>query len=153
MTPDPNLQPGMAPVTPHIVVDGAAAAIDFYIRAFDAREMFRLPAPDGRIIHASILVNGASVLLVDEMPDMGAFGPRTLKGSPVSIHLSVSDIDTAFARAIAAGAIAIMEPADMFWGDRYGVLEDPFGHRWSLATTTRRMTAEEIRAAAAPHFT
>ena len=135
---------GMHTVTPHLVCAGAAEAIEFYKRAFDAVEVMRLPAANGKLIHASIKIGDSTVMLVDEMPDWGAFGPKSLKGSPVTMHLSVADADASAARAIAAGATLIMPVADAFWGDRYGVLQDPFGHRWSVATHMRDMTREEI---------
>ena len=139
--------PQVNALSPHLVCKGAAEAIDFYKKAFDAIEMVRLPGPDGRLIHACIEINGATVLLVDEFPEMGNASPQSLKGTPVTIHLMVKDVDAVSARAIAAGARVIMPVADMFWGDRYGVIEDPFGHRWSIATHLRAMTPDEIQAA------
>lgn len=136
---------GMHTVTPHLICDGAAAAIDFYQRAFGATEAMRLPGPDGRLMHAQIVIGDSAVMLVDENPAFGLLGPRTLKGSPVAIHLFVEDVDRFFERAVAAGAQATMPPADMFWGDRYGVLEDPFGHRWSVATHLRDVTPAEVQ--------
>jgi len=127
-----------APVTPrlspHLVCDGAAAAIDFYKKAFGAEEVMRLPGPNGRLMHASVMINGAMVLLVDEMPEYGVLGPAKLGGTAVTLHLVVPDVDAAFARAVEAGGTETMAVADQFWGDRYGVLRDPFGHSWSLAT-------------------
>lgn len=138
---------GMHTVTPHLVCDGAAAAIEFYKQAFGATEAMRLPAPDGRLMHAQVVIGDSSVMLVDENPAFGMLGPRALKGSPVAIHLFVGDVDRFFERAVAAGARAVMPPADMFWGDRYGVLEDPFGHRWSVATHVRDVTPDELQEA------
>ena len=140
---------GMHSLTPHLVCRGAAAAIDFYGRAFGAIEQFRLPGPDGRLIHACVRIGDSRLFLVDEMPEHGALGPQALKGSPVTIHLQVQDADATFARAVAAGATVTMPLADMFWGDRYGQLTDPFGHRWSIATHVRDLSPEQIRAAAA----
>lgn len=140
---------GMTAVTPHLVCADAAKAIDFYTRAFGAVERGRLPGPDGRLWHAQITIGGAPVMLVDEFPEMGSVGPLALKGSPVTIHLYVEDVDATVARAVAAGARVTMPVADMFWGDRYGQLEDPFGHRWSVATHVRDLSPEEIAAAAA----
>ncbi len=134
----------MHTVTPHLVCAGAAAAIDFYKKAFNAVETGRLPGPDGRLMHALIRIEGSAVMLVDEMPEWGALGPKSLKGSPVTIHLYVADVDAVVARAVAAGAKITMPVADMFWGDRYGIVEDPFGHRWSIATHQRDMTKKEI---------
>ena len=150
MTDVPNLPPGMHELSPHLVCDGASDAIDFYVRAFGAEELIRIPGDDGRLIHAAVSINGSSVLLVDENRDYGLRGPKTLGGSPVTIHLVVPDADATFDRAVAAGAIAHMPVAEMFWGDRYGVLEDPFGHLWSVATPQRApMSADEIVQAAA----
>jgi PhnB protein len=135
---------GMHSLTPHLVCDGAAAAIEFYKQAFGAVEESRLPGPDGKLVHASVRIGDSPLMLVDEMPGMGVQSPKSLKGSPVTIHLYVPDADATFARAVAAGATAVMPPADMFWGDRYGVLKDPFGHSWSIATHQRDLTPEEI---------
>ena len=139
---------GMHALSPHLVCAGAADAIAFYKAAFDATEMMRLAGPDGKLMHASIQVNGSSVMLVDENPAYGMLSPRSLKGSPVTIHLIVKDADAVVQRAAAAGATVRMPVQDMFWGDRYGLIEDPFGHLWSVATPQRRMTAEEIAVAA-----
>lgn len=139
----------MPPVTPHLVCAGAASAIEFYKKAFDAVEMIRIPAPDGKLMHASLTINGGTVMLVDEFPGMGNVAPTTLKGTPVTIHLIVDDVDAVSAKVIAAGAKVIMPVADMFWGDRYGVIEDPFGHRWSIATPQRQMSEADIKAALA----
>ena len=136
---------GMSAVTPHLVCANASAAIAFYKNAFNAVEESRLPGPDGKLMHASIRIGGALVFLVDEMPQWGALGPLALKGSPVTIHLMVEDVDTTFAQAVAAGAKVTMPVADMFWGDRYGQLVDPFGHRWSVATHQKDLTPEEIQ--------
>jgi uncharacterized glyoxalase superfamily protein PhnB len=137
------------PVTPHLVCAGAADAIAFYEKAFGARELMRLPAPDGRLMHACVEINGSTVMLVDEFPEMGATSPARLGGTGVTIHLTVPDADAFAARAAEAGATVIMPVADMFWGDRYGVLQDPFGHRWSVATPQRAMSAADIEAALA----
>jgi uncharacterized glyoxalase superfamily protein PhnB len=138
---------GMHSLTPHLVCSGAAKAIDFYTRAFGAVEEMRLPGPDGKLIHAMVRIGDSPLMLIDEMPDWGALGPKSLKGSPVTIHLQVEDVDATVARAVAAGATLTMPVEDAFWGDRYGQLEDPFGHRWSVATHLRDMSEEEIRQA------
>lgn len=135
----------MHPVTPHLVCAGAAEAIDFYKKAFGATEGGRLPGPGGKLMHAMIRINGAAVMLVDEMPDWCSFGPKSLKGSPVTIHLYVEDVDAVFAQAVAAGAKVMMPLADMFWGDRYGKLEDPFGHYWSVASHQRDVSIAEMQ--------
>ena len=137
----------MHTVTPHLICAGAAAAIDFYKKAFGAVEAGRLPGPNGRLMHAMIRIEGSAVMLVDEMPEWGALGPKSLKGSPVTIHLYVEDVDAFVARAVAAGAKITMPVADMFWGDRYGKLEDPFGHHWSVATHIRDVTPDEMHKA------
>lgn len=121
-------------LVPHIVCAGANSAIDFYKAAFDAKEMIRLNAPNGQLAHGSISINGGMVMLVDENVGMGMAGPKHLGGTSVTFHLSVDDADAAIAKAVAAGARVIMPVAEQFWGDRYGVIEDPFGHRWSIAT-------------------
>ena len=138
---------GMHTVTPHLVCAGAADAIEFYKKAFNAVEEGRLQGPDGKIMHAMIRIEGSAVMLVDEMPQWGALGPKALKGSPVTIHLYVQDVDAFVQRAVDSGAKITMPLADMFWGDRYCKLEDPFGHHWSVATHVRDLTREEIRQA------
>lgn len=134
-------------VSPHLVCAGAATAIDFYKAAFGAEEVMRLAAPDGKLMHGCITVGGSTIMLVDEFPQMGALGPKSLAMSPVTIHLFVPDVDAFVARAVEAGAQVTMPVADMFWGDRYGVLVDPFGHRWSVATHIRDMTPAEMQKA------
>jgi PhnB protein len=140
---------GVHRLSPHLVCAKAAEAIDFYQKAFGATELMRLTGPDGRLMHARVSINGSSVMLVDEYPGMGASAPTTLKGTPVMMHLIVDDADAFAARAIAAGAKVIMRISDMFWGDRYGVIEDPFGHRWSIATPKRPVFGKELEDAAA----
>ena len=146
----PQVKPipdGMHTVTPHLVCAGAADAIEFYKKAFNAAELSRLPGPQGKLMHAMIRIGDSAVMLIDEFPEMGAFGPKSLKGSPVTLHLYVEHVDAAFERAVAAGAKIKMPLADMFWGDRYGVLEDPLGHYWSLATHVRDVSPEEMQQA------
>jgi PhnB protein len=139
-----HIPAGMHSITPHLVCAGAAAAIEFYKKAFGAEEAMRLPGPDGRLMHGIVRIAGSAVMLVDEMPACNALGPRTLKGSPVTIHLYVPDVDAFVARAVATGAKITVPVADMFWGDRYGVIEDPFGHQWSVATHQQDLTPEQI---------
>jgi uncharacterized glyoxalase superfamily protein PhnB len=138
----------MHTITPHLVCRDAAAAIASYQKAFGAVELARSPGPQGKLLHAMLRIGDSPLMLVDEFPDWGALGPQTLKGSPVTIHLYVEDVDAAVERAVAAGARLTMPVADMFWGDRYGTVEDPFGHRWSIATHIRDLGPEEIQAAA-----
>ncbi|SAK64225.1 glyoxalase/bleomycin resistance protein/dioxygenase superfamily protein [Caballeronia temeraria] len=140
---------GMHSLTPHLVCAGAAEAIEFYKRAFGAVELGRMPAPDGKLMHAMVKIGDSTLMLVDEFPQFGSVGPKALKGSPVTIHLYVEDADATVKQAEAAGAKVTMPVADMFWGDRYGRLEDPFGHQWSVATHTRDMTPEEMKQAMA----
>jgi uncharacterized glyoxalase superfamily protein PhnB len=137
----------MHTVTPHLVCAGAADAIEFYKKAFGAKEEARLPGPNGRLMHAMVRINGSAVMLVDEMPEWGALGPKSLKGSPVTIHLYVEDADAFVARAEKAGAKVTMPVAEMFWGDRYGKIEDPFGHHWSVGTHVRDVPWEEAQKA------
>jgi uncharacterized glyoxalase superfamily protein PhnB len=135
---------GAHSLTPHLVCAGAAQAIEFYVRAFGAIEEFRLPAPDGKLAHACVRIGDSQLMLVDEFPDHGNVGPRTLSGSPVTIHHFVADVDAVVKQAVEAGATVTMPPTDMFWGDRYAALEDPFGHHWSIATHVRDLTPEQI---------
>jgi PhnB protein len=137
---------GFHSLTPMIVCKGAIEAIEFYKRAFGAEELTRLVAPDGSLLHASIRIGNSILMLTEECPPMGARDPRGLGGSPVTIHLAVADADAAFARATAAGATALMPVSEMFWGARYGVFTDPYGHSWSVATQVKDLTPAEIEA-------
>lgn len=141
VNPIPN---GMHTVTPHLICAGAADAIEFYKKAFGAVEMFRLPTPDGKIMHASVRIGDSMVMLVDEMPDWKALGPNALGGTPITIHLQVENVDAVFEQAVKAGATVKMPVTDMFWGDRYGMVIDPFGHSWSIATHVRDVSHEEM---------
>ena len=146
----PKVKPvpeGMHSVTPHLVCAGAADAIEFYKKAFGAVELTRMPGPQGKLMHAMIRIGDSAIMLVDESPEWGMLGPKSLKGSPVTIHLYVDDADAFVARAVKAGAKVTMPVSDMFWGDRYGTLEDPFGHHWSVGTHVRDVSAEEMRQA------
>jgi PhnB protein len=133
-------------VTPYLTVDGAAAAIDFYTRAFGATEVFRMPRGD-RIAHAEIRVGDSMIMLTDEMPEMGMLGPISRGGPTASLMVYLEEVDAAFAQAIAAGATVERPVEDQFWGDRMGTLIDPYGHRWSLATHVRDVPVEEMQAA------
>ena len=147
---------GAHTVTPHLVLSDASKAIEFYKKAFGAQEMSRLPAQDGkRLMHACIQIGDSRVFLADDFPEYCGGMPRTpeaLKGSPVTIHLYVEDIDAVFKQALDAGATELMPPQDMFWGDRYGRLMDPFYHQWSLATRIKDMQPAEMAEAAACAF-
>ena len=144
---------GYATVTPYLVVRNCAEAIEFYKKAFGAEEVMRMPTPDGeRVMHAEILVGGSAIMLADELPGMDCQSPQALGGTAVTLHLYLPDIDSAYARAQNAGCEAVMPPQDMFWGDRYGRLVDPYGHSWAMATHVRDVSPEEMREAAAKAF-
>ena len=143
---------GMSPVSPHLVCRGAADAIDFYVRALGAVEKGRMPGPDGKIMNAMITIEGASIMLVDENMMHNLRSPQTLGGSAVSIHVFVADVDAFAAHAEAEGADMLMKPDDQFWGDRFCMLRDPFGHVWSFATHKLDLTPEEMGKAAAAVF-
>ena len=144
------IPPGHEGLIPHLVCDPCAAAIEFYKKAFGAQELNRAPAPDGRrIMHAAMRIGGGVVFLVDDFPEFcggKASSPKALNGTPVTIHRYVEDCDAAIKRAADAGATVQMPPGDMFWGDRYGVVTDPFGHSWSFATHVRDLTPAEMEA-------
>jgi PhnB protein len=134
-------------VTPHLVVDNAAAAIDFYVKAFGAVELGRVPGPEGKLVHAALQINGSTVMLNDDFPEMSggkSMTPTALGGTPVTIHLTVTDVDAKFQQAVDAGATVVMPLEDAFWGDRYGVVQDPFGHQWSLGQPVREVSMEEL---------
>ena len=136
---------GMHSVTPHLICAGAADAIEFYKKAFGAVELARLPGPQGKLMHAMIRIGDSAVMLVDESPECGMLSPKSLKGSAVTIHLYVENADATIESAVNAGAKITMPVQDMFWGDRYGQIEDPFGHSWSVATHTRDLSPEEMQ--------
>lgn len=143
--------PPTAPfVATHLVVDDAAAAIDFYKQAFGAEEMARLAGPDGKIVHAALIINGSMVMLNDDFPEMSggkSMTPTSLGGSGVTIHLQFpDDVDARFQRALDAGATVVAPLEEQFWGDRYGAIRDPFGHFWSLAHQVREVSMEELAA-------
>ncbi len=130
---------------PYLSSANAAAAIEFYTRAFGARELMRHASPDGRIGHAEVQIGNAKIMLADEYPEMGFVSPRTLGGSPVGLHVYVADVDAVVRQATAAGAKVLREPADQFYGDRAATLEDPDGHRWFFSTHIEDVSPEEIR--------
>ncbi|SEH64175.1 PhnB protein [Mycolicibacterium rutilum] len=142
-------------VSPMLTVSDGAAAIDFYVKAFDAEELGRVPGPDGKkLFHAALRLNGALVMLNDDFPEMNdgkSVVPEALGGSPVTIHLTVDDVDAKFQKAVDAGATVVMPLQDMFWGDRYGELRDPFGHLWSMGQPIREVSQEEIDQAVKQH--
>jgi PhnB protein len=131
-------------VTPYLTVRDAAQAIDFYKKAFGAEQTVRMDSPDGKVMHAEIRIGDSVVMLGDENPQMGSNSPQTLGGTTAGLMIYSENIDQAFDRAIKAGAKAISPPADMFWGDRYGQLVDPFGHKWSLGQHIRDVSPAEM---------
>ena len=137
----------MQSITPHLVCANAVEAIEFYKKAFNAVEQMKLLAPNGMLVHGAVKIGNSTVMLAEENPQWGSLGPKMLKGSPVVIHLMVDNVDATLAQAAEVGAKITMPAADMFWGDRYGQLEDPFGHRWSVATHIRDLSPAEIQAA------
>ena len=138
-------------VTPHLVVSDAAAAIDFYVKAFGAKTLWCNTMGDSDVVlNACMMIGDSPFMLNDEFPDHGCLGPQG--PSPVTIHLYVEDVDAVYEQAVAAGATAVMPPQDMFWGDRYGRLLDPFGHSWSIATHVRNPSPEELEAGAKAAF-
>ena len=147
---------GFHSLTPHLVVDGAAKAIDFYKKAFGAEEIARVPASDGkRLMHAELRIGNSVIMLVDDFPEYAggkSRSPKKLGATPVTIHLYVQDCDAAFKRAVDAGAQVKMPVQDMFWGDRYGQISDPFGHDWSIATHKQDLTPQQIGEAAKKAF-
>jgi PhnB protein len=143
---------GYTAVTPYITVKGAAAAIDFYKKAFGAEETYRLDAPDGKVMHAEIRIDGAPVMLHDEMPQWEALSPPSIGGSPCSLMLYVKDADAVVTRAVDAGATLTMPVADMFYGDRCGGIKDPFGHKWTVATHIEDVPRDEVARRAVKMF-
>ena len=139
--PIPN---GFHAVTPYLIVDDGAAAIEFYKRAFGATETLRMPGPDGKLGHAEIRIGDSVIMLGDEIPGMGARSPQSLGGVTGAITLHVEDVDAVYARAIAAGATSRVPVTDMFYGDRAGQLVDPFGHEWAISTHKEDVSPEEI---------
>lgn len=147
-----SIPEGYHSVTPYLIVRGGAAAIEYYTKAFGAKELFRFPAPDGKIGHAEIKIGDSPIMLADEYPDMGYNGPQTVGGSPVSIMIYVDDVDTVFNRAIESGGTVKEAVQDKFYGDRMGTLTDPFGHVWHVSTHKEDVSMEEMeRRAKAAH--
>ncbi|HET6750235.1 MAG TPA: VOC family protein [Actinomycetes bacterium] len=136
-------------VTPYLCVDGGGAAIEFYREVLGATERARLAGPDGKVAHAELQLGDSLIMLADEYPELGIRSPKALGGSPVTISVYVEDVDAAFDRALKAGAKALRPVEDQFYGDRIGQFEDPFGHRWSVATRIEDVTPEEMARRAA----
>ena len=131
-------------VTPYLFIDGASAAIDFYCSVLGARERMRMPGPDGTVFHAEIEVGDSMIMLGEQNPDMDVRGPRAIGGTPMMLHVYVEDADRVFEQAIGAGAKALRPVEDQFYGDRSGQFEDPFGHRWSVASHVEDVSPEEM---------
>lgn len=141
-SPAKPIPTGFHTITPKVVVRDADHAIDFYQRAFGAKERMRVPGPDGKIIlHAELMIGDSIFMLTEEKPQMGCLGPQSLGGTPVELSLYIEDVDKAFNRAVSAGATVRLPLADWFWGDRAGKVADPFGHEWMLATQSRGCVA------------
>ena len=132
-------------VTPYLIVKGAAEAIAFYTKAFGAKELFRLSEPSGKVGHAELEIRGSTIMLADEYPDFGALAPTTIGGSPVSLHLYVDDVDHVVSDATAAGATVLRAIKDEFYGDRTGMIADPFGHKWHVSTRKEEVSPEEMQ--------
>ncbi len=152
MDPASKVQPipeGYHTLTPYLFIQGAAAAIEFYKKAFNATEIMRMPGPDGKIGHAEIRIGNSRIMLADENLQMNSRSPKTIGGSPMLLHLYVPDVDAQFAQAVAAGAKITRPLADQFYGDRSGGLEDPYGFMWYLATHVEDVSPEEMKRRAA----
>ena len=136
-------------VMPYLAVDDAAAAIEFYSSVLGASERMRMPRPDGKVGHAELQIGDSVIMLADENPEMGVRGPKSVGGTPVTLYAYVADVDEAFERALAAGAKALRDIEDRFYGDRAGQFEDPFGHRWDISTHVEDVPPEEMSKRAA----
>jgi PhnB protein len=136
---------GYHTLTPFLTVNDAVKAIEFYKQAFGAKERGVMKGPDGKVLHAELMIGDSIVMLSDEYPDYGAKSPQSLGGSPMGLHIYVDGVDAAFERAVKAGAEVEMPVMDQFWGDRYGRLKDPFGHKWSIATHTKDLSMDEMK--------
>lgn len=143
---------GFHTITPAIVVDNAKEAIAFYKQAFEAEEIYKFPTPDGKILHSMIQIGDSRVMLSDEFPAMGIKSPNAVGGTSVTLHLYVEDADTTFKKAVDAGAVVTMPIMNAFWGDRYGIVMDPYGHLWAIATHKVDMTPEGLRKAGEEYF-
>ena len=143
---------GYHSVTPYLSIKGAAAALEYYKKAFGAIELFRMDAPDGRIGHAEIKIGDSPIMLADEYPEMEFVSPQTLGGTPIGLMIYVEDVDTVYAQALTEGGKEVKPLQDQFYGDRSGTLKDPFGHVWTIATHKEDVSPEEMdRRAAAAH--
>jgi PhnB protein len=136
---------GYHTLTPFLTIRDAARAIEFYKQAFGAEERGVMKGPDGKIMHAELKIGDSIIMLSDEFPEFGAKSPESIGGSPMGLHIYIDGVDAAFDRAVKAGAIVEMPVMDQFWGDRYGRLKDPFGHKWSIATHTKDLSMDEMK--------
>ncbi|HEX9287751.1 MAG TPA: VOC family protein [Thermoanaerobaculia bacterium] len=143
---------GYHSVTPYLCIDGAAEAIEFYKKAFGAKELSRMPAPGGKVGHAEVQIGDSHVMLADEFPEMGFRSPKSVGGTPVMMHLYVEDVDATVTRAASAGAKVVRAVEDQFYGDRGGKIEDPFGHSWYVSTHVEDVSPEELEKRAAAMF-
>ena len=139
-----SIPDGYHAITPYLCINGAAAAIEFYTRAFGAAEVMRIAQPDGRVGHAEVRIGDSHVMLADEFPEMNIFGPQTLGGTSTYFLLYVEDVDAVFNRAVTAGARVDKPRQDQVYGDRNGTVVDPFGHRWTIATHIEEVSVEEM---------
>ena len=136
---------GYHTITPFMTVRDAARAIEFYKQAFGAKEKGVMKGPDGKVMHAELVIGDSIIMLADEFPEFGSLSPQSTGGSGMGLHIYIEDVDSAFDRAVKAGATVEMPVADMFWGDRYGKLRDPFGHKWSIGTHKADLSMEEMK--------
>ncbi len=143
---------GFHTTTPSLVVSNSKEAIEFYKKAFNAHEIYQMPAPDGKTMHAMVQIGDSFVMMSDEFPNMGSKSPSTLGGTAVTLHLYVDDADKIFNQAVEAGATVAMPIMDAFWGDRFGSIIDPFGHSWAIATHQKDVSPEEMRKAGEEAF-
>ncbi|MFB5647110.1 MAG: VOC family protein [Candidatus Nitrosomaritimum yanchengensis] len=143
---------GFHSITPAIVVNNAKEAIEFYKKAFNAKEIYTFPTPDGKILHSMFQIGDSRVMMSDEFPSMGIKSPTTVGGTSVTLHLYVEEADKIFKQAVNAGAIITMPIMHAFWGDRYGIVMDPYGHMWAIATHKIDMTPEGLRKAGEEYF-
>jgi PhnB protein len=136
---------GYHTITPFMTVRDAARAIEFYKQAFGAKDKGVMKGPDGKVMHAELVIGDSTIMLADEFPEFGSLSPQTTGGAGMGLHIYIEDVDSAFDRAVKAGATVEMPVADMFWGDRYGKLRDPFGHKWSIGTHKADLSVDEMK--------
>ena len=147
-----HIPEGNSAVTPYLIIDGAAEAIDYYAKVFNATEVMRMPGPEGMVMHAEIKIGDSVIMLADENPSMSALSPKSVGGTPVMICVYIEDVDSVVEAAVAAGGTLERAVQDQFYGDRSGAIVDPFGHRWTIATHIEDLTSEEIESRMAKMF-